>query len=61
MPAGFNKCVRDKGRIRTVKGPNKKHGLKAGEYVKFCYINGKSYRGHKHKNKKSKKKSRRRK
>ena len=46
MPAGFDKCVNNGGRVRTVKGPNKKLGVGAGEYVHFCFLNGKSYRGH---------------
>ena len=49
MPKAFNNCVKRGGRVRTVSGPNKKYGLKAGEYIKFCFIGGKSYRGHKHK------------
>lgn len=44
-PAGFNKCVDDGGRVRTVSGPDKKHGLKAGEYIKYCFIGDESYRG----------------
>lgn len=45
MPEGFEKCVRSGGRVRTVSGPNKEHGLKAGEYCRYCYKDGKSYRG----------------
>jgi hypothetical protein len=30
MPADFDKCVKDGGRVRTVEG--KKFGLKEGEY-----------------------------
>jgi len=54
MPAGFDRCVNNNGRVRRVSGPNKEHGLAAGEYVNFCYINGKSYRGHTKKKKKEK-------
>lgn len=46
MPKLFTDCVSNGGRVRTVSGPSKEHGLKQGEYVKFCYLNGKSYRGH---------------
>jgi len=57
MPAGYNKCREDGGKIRTVSGPNKEHGLKKGEYVTYCVITRKgkrtSYRGEVHKKKKS--------
>lgn len=46
MPKAFEQCVSSGGRVRTIKGPNKEHGLKAGQYVKYCYKGGKSYRGH---------------
>lgn len=52
MPADFEKCVSDGGRVRTVSGPDKEHGLGKGEYVKYCYKNGKSFRGEVHKKKK---------
>jgi len=45
MPQDFEKCAREGGRVRTVSGPNKKHGLKAGEYRKYCFKDGKSYAG----------------
>jgi len=45
MPAGFEKCVRNGGRVRTVSGPRKVHGLGKREYVRYCYLNGESYRG----------------
>ena len=45
MPADFEKCVAEKGRVRTISGPSKKFGLKAGEYIHFCFKDGKSYRG----------------
>ena len=34
-----------KGTVSTVKGPNKQHGLKDGEYVRYCVKGGKSYKG----------------
>lgn len=45
MPAGFEQCRKEGGRIRRVIGPDKEHGLKKGEYVNYCYLEGKSYRG----------------
>jgi len=45
FPADFERCVRQGGRVRTISGPNKEHGVGEGEYVKYCYLNGKSYRG----------------
>lgn len=45
MPEKFNKCVRNGGRVRTVSGPNKGHGLKKGEYRRYCILKGKSYAG----------------
>ena len=45
MPVGFNSCVKRKGRVRRVSGPSKEHGLKRNEYVNFCFIDGKSFRG----------------
>ena len=38
MPAGFDKCMRDGGRVRTIVP-------KKGTYFRVCWINGKSYRG----------------
>jgi phage I-like protein len=45
FPADFERCVRQGGRVRTISGPNKEHGLSKDEYVKYCYKDGKSYRG----------------
>jgi hypothetical protein len=45
MPLAFEKCVLAKGTVTTVKGPNKQHGLKAGEYCRYCIKGGKSFRG----------------
>jgi len=45
FPADFERCVRQGGRVRTISGPNKEHGVGKGEYVKYCYLNDKSYRG----------------
>jgi len=47
MPAGFDKCVRDGGRVRTKK-------LKGGKYMKICFLKGKSYAGEVHKKEKGK-------
>jgi hypothetical protein len=38
MPAGFDKCEKAGGRIRTKK-------LSGGRYMKICYLDGKSYAG----------------
>lgn len=45
MPAAFDNCVKKGGRVRTVTGPNKRYGLKAGEYVHVCILAGNFYRG----------------
>jgi hypothetical protein len=45
MPADFDKCVKDGGRVRRVSGPDKDHGLEEGEYVNYCFHKGQSYRG----------------
>ena len=41
----FDKCVLAKGTVSTVKGPNKQHGLKSGEYCRYCVKGGKSFKG----------------
>lgn len=38
MPAAFDKCVKDGGRVRTKK-------LSGNRYIHICFINGKSYAG----------------
>jgi len=38
MPAGFDKCVKDGGRVGTKK-------LKGGKYMHICFLKGKSYPG----------------
>lgn len=38
MPAGFDRCRKQGGRIRTIK-PNE------STYIPVCFIGGKSYRG----------------
>jgi len=39
MPADFDKCVREKGRVRTIT-------LKGGRYMRVCYDKaGKSHAG----------------
>lgn len=37
MPKEFDDCQRAGGRIRTISGPNKEHGLKQGQYVHICF------------------------
>lgn len=38
MPADFEKCVREGGRVRTKK-------LKGNKYMHICFLRGKSYAG----------------
>jgi len=45
MPAAFDKAVRAGGKVRTVTGPSKQFGLKAGEYVHIVFHGGKMERG----------------
>lgn len=45
MPKEFDVCVRNKGRVRTVSGPSKHHGLGPDEYVQYCFLEGESFRG----------------
>lgn len=47
MPASFDKCVADGGRVRTKQ-------LSGGKYMHICFINGKSYAGEIHQPKGSK-------
>jgi len=56
MPKAFNNCVNKGGRVRTIKGPDKRYNLASGEYRKVCFRKGKMYMGHKKKNKQSKRK-----
>ena len=43
--ADFENCVNQGGRIRRVSGPSEEHGLAEDEYVNYCFLDGKSYRG----------------
>lgn len=45
MPAGFDNCVRNGGRVRTMK-------MSGDRFVHVCFLNGKSYRGYVKKKKK---------
>lgn len=47
MPAEFEKCVSDGGKVRTKQ-------LKGGKYIHICFINGKSYAGEVKKSKETK-------
>lgn len=53
MPKAFERCVANGGRVRTVSGPNKEHGLSADEHVKYCTLNGETHRGEVKKKKQS--------
>ena len=46
MPAGFNRCVKGGGRVRTKK-------LSGGRYLHICFKDGQSYSGEVKKRKKS--------
>ena len=52
MPKGFEDCVKNGGRVRTVSGPDAEHGLSKDQYVKYCYIGDDSFRGEVHTKKK---------
>jgi len=45
MPADFERCVKEGGRVRTISGQSKHFGLEKGEYVRVCFLNGTMYRG----------------
>lgn len=47
MPADFEKCVKNGGRVRTISGPNKQYGLKKGEYLHVCFMKGEMHMGEK--------------
>lgn len=44
-PENFDKCVRNKGRVRTITGPDKKFGLEKNEYRHACFIRGEMHLG----------------
>lgn len=46
MPAAFENCVKNGGRVRTVTGPSKQFGLKEGQYRHVCFKNGRMQLGH---------------
>jgi len=48
MPAGFDRCVKRGGRVRTLK-------LSGRKYRHICYLNGKAYLGKVKTKKRSKK------
>lgn len=54
MPKGFERCVKNGGKVRRVSGSSKEHGLGTGKYVNYCVLGGKSYRGHVHHKKEGK-------
>jgi hypothetical protein len=47
MPEAFDNCRANGGKIRTLSGPNKKYGLKRGEYRHVCILKGKLHFGEK--------------
>ena len=48
MPKAFDNCVKNGGRIKTIKP-------RSDVYIKVCWLNGKSYPGEVHHNKEEKK------
>ena len=47
MPSGFDRCEKMGGRVRTISGPNKRFGLKAGQYIHVCFDKkGNMHRGY---------------
>ena len=48
MPQAFDNCIKNGGKVRRISGPNKRWGLKAGQYVNICILDGKVYRGYVH-------------
>jgi len=48
MPAGFERCRNNGGKIRTVTGPNKQYGLETNQYRPICILNEKVYPGEVH-------------
>ncbi len=45
MPADFEKCRREGGRVRTVSGPNRRLGLKEDEYMHICILGKEVHHG----------------
>lgn len=46
MPKAFEQCIRKKGtKVRTISGPDKRWGLKKGQYLHICIDGDKVYRG----------------
>ena len=45
MPADFEKCVKDGGKVRTIKGPNKQFGLQKKQYCHVCFLKGEMTKG----------------
>jgi hypothetical protein len=40
MPKAFTDCVSSGGRVRTISGPSKQHGLQAGQFRRICFPKG---------------------
>ena len=45
MPEAFEACQKARGRIRTISGPSKQFGLKAGQYMHVCFQGKKMAKG----------------
>lgn len=49
MPKGFDACVRQKGQVRRISGPNSRWKVPAGYYRNICFLkSGKTYKGYLH-------------
>lgn len=57
MPAGFDRCVENGGRVRTIAGPNEQYNVPKGHYRRVCILRGDFYLGHVEKKKEKSSKS----
>lgn len=47
MPKGWEKCIKQGGKIRTISGPDSKWKVPKGKYRHICFLpDGKTHRGH---------------
>jgi hypothetical protein len=46
MPKSFDDCVSGGGRVRTISGPDKKMGLRKGQYIRVCFNDSGMHKGH---------------
>ena len=48
-PEAFEACVKKRGKVRRISGPNEQFDLGKDEYMNVCFIKGEMHRGEKHK------------